>query len=37
MPEPTVPAPSYPAPVSFPVPVPVVDGTKITLDVSLLR
>lgn len=35
--QPTVPAPSVPAPVSFPVPAPVVDGTEITLDVSLLR
>lgn len=34
--EPIVPAPSYPAPVSWPVPPPVVDGTKVTIDVGSL-
>lgn len=39
MPDPTprVPAPSYPAPVSYPVPAPTVNGTKVTIDFSLLQ
>jgi hypothetical protein len=36
MAEPTVPAPSVPAPVSFPVPAPTVQGTRVTIDVGSL-